>query len=71
MTDKMRHGNHFQPDNNGEKCGAAKSTNLDIPVIRQLLKLGTRTQQEIAVMFGVQRKVISDIKVGRTRRCVE
>ena len=76
MQDRIRHGRRFQPDNRGERCGAAKLKNADIHAIRYLLHHGIHPsgrrlfQREIAGMFGVERKVISDIKNGKTWRSV-
>ena len=70
MQDKMNHGHHFQPNNRGERCGTSKLKDANIPIIRQLLKQGIKTQTEIAVIFGVGRKAISDIKTGKTWRCI-
>ncbi len=50
----------------GERAGGAKLTALDVESIRRLL--GTKSQREIAIQFGVRQPVISDISTGKSWR---
>lgn len=77
MNDKMKHSRHFQPDNMGEKCGAAKLTNKEVLVIREMLRYGMDSQNrrlsrtKIAKMFGVGVRAIGDIANDVTWRSVK
>lgn len=61
---KVLHGTKAE----GERCGAAKLTDLSITVIRSVARLRWHTQAEIAAFYGVSRATIGDIISRRTWR---
>lgn len=50
----------------GEKNTMAKLTNNEVVLIRKCLKTGLFTQKEIANIFGVARRTITDINLNKT-----
>ena len=65
MRDRILDGtsNKGKTYNNGERQGNSKLTSSDIRYIKVLLT--TMKQKDIAAMFGVDRRTISDINTGR------
>lgn len=60
---------HGTPDNRGERCGAAKLTEADIPAIRARLRTG-HSRRRVATAYGVARQTIDDIANKVTWTCV-
>lgn len=56
------------PTENHRRAKNVKLTNTDVNEIRELLRLGKESEEEIAKKFGVQQPAISKIKLGRTWR---
>lgn len=61
---KVLHGTKAQ----GERCGAARLTELSVIVIRSVARLGWHTQAEIAAFYGISRATVGDIISRRTWR---
>lgn len=57
IHDRVKHGT----SNRGERCAAAKLTQIQVNAIKQ----DCRTQKEIAIEYGVQQSAISRIKNGK------
>ena len=62
-TSKTRQGMSDQRQGMNSKLSATK-----VAIIRELLKTQELTQEQIATIFGVSRKAISDIKLYKTWR---
>lgn len=59
-SDKLAHGTRLR----GERCPASKLTANDVLDIRS--KVGTMLQEDLAIMFGVSRRNIRDIRDRKT-----
>jgi len=64
--DSIRHGTAACLRHN-ERHNATKLSDDDVLAIRQLLKDGWK-QNDIAVLYGINQKHVSSIKLGQTRR---
>jgi hypothetical protein len=65
QKDSIRHGTHFSLEK-GQRCLFAKLNELQVRIIKHLLKEGILFQREIAKIFNVSRKCISAIKNNQT-----
>lgn len=61
---KVLHGTKAE----GERCGAAKLTELSVIIIRSAYRLRWNTQAEIAAFYNVSRATVGDIISRRTWR---
>jgi hypothetical protein len=69
QSDNIAHARFIGLIPQGSRRPNAKLTESDIPCIRDML-LSKNTHQEIADKYGVNRRVITDIKLGKTWRHV-
>lgn len=56
---------------NNREIGNTKLTFDQIRRIKQLLRSGSKTHNQIAGIFGVSRSAVTDINTGKRWRCVE
>jgi len=71
-SENQKHAFKIGLENNiGENNPHHKLTEQEVIKIKLLLKEGILTQQEIANIFGISRKTISDIKIGKTWNHIE
>lgn len=72
MQDSIRHGTfkHNPPDNSGSNCGTSKLTDEQVIEIKVLIKKGELTDTEIGKIFGIHRRTVADIKLGKTWKYV-
>jgi len=72
MQDSIRHGTfkHNPPDNSGSNCGASKLIDKEVVEIKFLIKKGKLNDRKIGEIFGVHRRTITDIRLGKTWKYV-
>jgi len=69
--DSIKHGTFHIPDNRGSKCETSKLNDLQVSIIKKLLKDNYLTHKEIAIIFGVSARNIRDIKNDKIWRHIK